>query len=157
MKRTPLRKNSKSPVAQCKVSIQALLREIAIRRDGGCILRTYPEAGACGGYGPKSGKLILQAEHLNTRERNISFGDMRNIVCLCQRHHGYFKQQNGALYWDLVRRHIGPERWEWLRRVIADRKTYPMGIYEWAKIEMALKQDIRKTALKYDTKPNVNA
>ena len=76
------------------------------------------------------------------RERNISFGDTRNIVCLCERHHGYFKQQNGALYWDLIRRYIGPERWEWLQRVIVDRKTYNMGIWEWAKIELALKQNI---------------
>jgi hypothetical protein len=111
-----------------------LLREIAILRDGGCVLRHYPEAGARGGYGPKSGKPILQAEDLNTRERNISFGDMRNIVCLCQRHHGYFKTQNGALYWDLIRRHIGEERWTWLQRVIADRKTYTFGIYDWQKI-----------------------
>lgn len=57
MKRTPLRQNSKSPVAQIKVRIQALIREIAILRDGGCALRFYPEAGLCGGYGPKSGKL----------------------------------------------------------------------------------------------------
>lgn len=96
----------------------------------------------CGGYGPKSGKLILQAEHLNTRERNISYGDMRNIVCLCQRHHGYFKQQNGALYWDLIRRHIGPERWEWLQRVIADRTTYTFTSHDWLKIEVALRQEL---------------
>jgi hypothetical protein len=143
MKRTPLRRSSKSPTALCKIRIQALLREIAILRDGGCVLRNFIEAGVCGGYGPKSGKLILQAEHLNTRERNISFGDMRNIVCLCQRHHGYFKQQNGALYWDLIRRHIGEERWAWLQRVIADRKTYPMGIYEWQKVELALRAELK--------------
>ena len=78
MKRSPLRQHSKSEIAQAKVRIQALLREIAIKRDGGCILRLYPDAGQCGGFAPKSGHLILQAEHLNTRERNISYGDMRN-------------------------------------------------------------------------------
>jgi hypothetical protein len=57
-------------------------------------------------------------------------------------HHGYFKQQNGALYWDLIRRHIGPERWAWLQRVIADRRSYAMGIYEWSRVEMALKQEL---------------
>ena len=142
MKRTRLARKSKSPVAKCKDRIQALLREIAIERDGGCVLRLYPEAGQCGGYGPKSGKLILQAEHLNTRERTISYGDMRNIVCLCQRHHGYFKQQYGALYWDLIRKHIGEERWAWLQRVIADRKTYNMTLWDWEKVEIALKQDL---------------
>src|SRR5450755_1339404 len=135
-----MRRTAQTPSAQAKKRLQALLREIAIRRDGGCVLRNYVEAGLCGGYGPKSGMLILQAEHLNTRERNVSYGDMRNIVCLCQRHHGYFKPQNGALYWDLIRKHIGEERWAWLQRVIADRKSYPMGIYEWGKVEMALKQ-----------------
>jgi hypothetical protein len=144
MKRSPLRQNGKSETAKAKVRIQALLREIAIQRDGGCVLRHFEEAGQCGGYGPKSGLLILQAEHLNTRERNVSFGDMRNIVCLCQRHHGYFKQQNGALYWDLIRRDIGPGRWAWLQRVIADRKIYPMSAYDWLKVELALKQELNQ-------------
>jgi hypothetical protein len=59
---------------------------------------------------------------------------MRNIVCLCQRHHGYFKVQNGALYWVLIRRHIGEERWGWLQRVIADRKICPMSASDWFKV-----------------------
>lgn len=71
---------------------------------------------------------------------------IRNIVCLCQRPHGYFKQQNGALYWDLIRKHIGEERWAWLQRMIADRKTYPMGIFEWQKVELALKQELNVLA-----------
>src|SRR5665213_940960 len=54
MKLTPLRKSSKTPVALCKIRIQPLVRETAIIRDGGCVLRHYPEAGACGGYDPKS-------------------------------------------------------------------------------------------------------
>jgi hypothetical protein len=137
-----MRKHALTPSAQAKNRIQALLREIAIKRDGGCILRHYPEAGQCGGYAPKSGHLILQAEHLNTRERNISFGDMRNIVCLCQRHHGYFKQQNGALYWELIRRHIEEERWAWLQRVIADRTIYTFTSHDWLKIEIALTQEL---------------
>src|ERR1700733_1626491 len=95
-RKSPLREKSDSPTAQCKSRIQALLRAIAILRDGGCVLRFYSEAGACGGY-RNDGELILQAEHLNTRERNISYGDIRNIECLCQRHHGYFKPQYGAL------------------------------------------------------------
>lgn len=66
-----MRSAAQTPSAQAKKRIQALLRPIAIKRDGGCILRDYIEAGICGGYGPKSGDLILQAEHLNPRERNI--------------------------------------------------------------------------------------
>jgi hypothetical protein len=45
-----------------------------IQRDGGCVFRFYPEAGACGSRPTKDGYLILQFDHLNTRARNISFG-----------------------------------------------------------------------------------
>lgn len=130
-------------MARCKRRIQALLRELAIKRDGGCFLRSFPEAGSCGGYGPKSGILILQAEHLVSRARSVSFGDMRNVVCICLRHHGYFKEQSGRLYWELVERYIGPERWAWIKRVEVDTRPYPMGIYEWGKIEMALNEELK--------------
>jgi hypothetical protein len=141
-----MRTTGTSETAQTKKRIQALLREIAIARDGGCVLRDYPEAGMCGGYGPKSGTLILQAEHLVSRARSVSFGDMRNIVCLCQRHHGYFKEQNGRLYWELIEKIIGPERWEWIKRVERDQKAYPMGASDWVKVEMALKQELAEIA-----------
>jgi hypothetical protein len=141
MKRTALRRKSNSPTSECTERIQALLRAIAIARDGGCVLRHYVEAGACGGY-RNDGELILQAEHLNTRERNISYGDMRNIVCLCRHHHGQWKPQYSALYWSLIRRHIGEQRWAWLERVIADNRSYPMGIHEWLIVEIALKAEM---------------
>lgn len=143
MKKSPLRRKGKSETSKTKDRIQKLLRECVILRDKGCILRHYTEAGKCGGY-RNDGELILQAEHLNTRERNISFGDLRNIVCLCLYHHGYFKQKQGALYWDLVRRHIGEKRWKWLQRVITDRKVYPMGAYEWGLTEKVLQQELQK-------------
>ena len=141
LKRSPFRKSSKSPVALCKIRIQALLRQAAINRDGGCVLRHYEEAGACGGY-KKDGELILQAEHLVTRGNSISFGDMRNIVCLCRNHHGFWKPQFSRLYWELVERHIGKERWEWIKRVEADRRPHPMCLYDWEKIELALTQEL---------------
>jgi hypothetical protein len=144
MRRTPLRKTSKSPVALCKARIQALLREIAILRDGGCFLRNRAEFGQCGGYGSKSGKLIQQFDHLNTRERNISYGDPRLGVCVCLRHHFYFKKQYPYEYEKAAREFIGPERTALLERVKADRKTYAMGIYEWGKIEIALKQELKQ-------------
>ena len=148
MKRTLIRKQGKSEVAQAKRRIQALLRAVVMKRDGGCILRRYKQAGQCGGYGSKSGKLILQAEHLNTRERNFSYGDSRNVVCLCLRHHTFFKRQHGALYWDLVRKHIGEKRWKWLQRVLLDRRTYRMGIYEWNKVEIGLQQELNNLTSK---------
>lgn len=126
-----------------KNRIQALLRQNAIARDGGCVLRDYPEAGACGGW-RKDGELILQAEHLNTRMRNISYGDMRNIVCLCQRHHGFWKPQNSRLYWDLIRKVVGEERWEWLKKVEADNRSYPMGKHEWLMVEIGLREELKQ-------------
>ena len=106
-------------------------------------MRHYPEAGKCGGY-RKDGELILQAEHLVSRERSVSFPDMRNIVCLCFFHHSFFKRKNGALYWDLVEKHIGRERWGWIQKVLRDHKAYPMSVYDWSKCETALSSELKQ-------------
>lgn len=143
MKRSPLRKKSKNPTAECKDRIQKLLRELVILRDGGCVLRHFPEAGRCGGY-RKDGEQILQAEHLNSRQYSVSYADPRNIVCLCLSHHSFFKQKNGALYWKLIEKIIGGKRWDWLQRVIEDRKSHHFGLWDWEKAELALKQEIEK-------------
>ena len=50
MRRMQLAQKSSSDTALIKDEIQDLLREGAIKRDGGCILRHYPETGECGGY-----------------------------------------------------------------------------------------------------------
>lgn len=77
-----------------------------------------------------------------TRSNSVSYGDLRNIVCLCQRHHGFFKPQHGRLYWELIERHIGPERWAWIKRVEADLRPYRFFLSDWLKIEAALKSDV---------------
>ena len=101
------KKIKKDTVTKAKKRIQALLRQLAIARDGGCVLRNVcTEAGQCGGR-RGDGELILQAEHLVSRTRSVSFGDMRNIVCLCLVHHGYFKQRQSRLYWELIEKIIG--------------------------------------------------
>ena len=144
LRRSLLQKISTDTTPETKHRIQALLRALAIRRDGGCILRHYSEAGSCGGY-RNDGELILQAEHLVTRSNGISYGDMRNIVCLCSHHHGHFKPQHGRLYWELVERHVGPKRWEWFKRVEEAHRNHRanrMGLWEWQKIEYALKQEL---------------
>ena len=144
MKKSPLKKSkkklskkSKNPVSECKDRIQDLLRALAIKIYGGCVLRHFPVAGACSGY-KKDGTLILQAEHLVSRTRSISYGDMRNIVCLCRGHHGFWKPQNSRLYWKLIAEHIGKKRMDWIDRVEADNKAYPMSLQDWLKIEIAL-------------------
>jgi hypothetical protein len=129
MRRSPLRKKSKSPRAKQKVRIQALVRQRAIERDGGCILRHYPEAGRC--------SQVLQGEHLKSRTHSRSYGDMRNIVCLCSTHHIFFKKQQPALYWDLIQRHVGPARWAWLQAELRDKSPHKV---DWDAVEESLRK-----------------
>ena len=66
------------------------MREIVIKRDGGCILRDIQGVSQCNGY-RKDGKLILQADHLITRANSATYADTRLIVCVCKGHHGWKK------------------------------------------------------------------
>ena len=140
LKKTPLRKKSKSETATIKYEIQALIREIGIITDGGCVLRKYSEAGACGGY-RNDGQLILQAEHLITRSNSNTYGDMRNIVILCRHHHGHFKPQNSLLYWKLIERYVGHIRWAWIQMALADNRPYKV---DWKLIKIALQNTLNK-------------
>lgn len=137
-----LQKASKSPIATLKKQIQAQLREYVIYRDGGCFLRVYEEAGACGGY-RKDGELILQAEHLNGRSNSVSYGETDNLVCLCQRHHIYFKPQNSLLYWELVRKHIGEEKWKKVQVWVHDQRPHRMTERDWINTSLYLRQKIK--------------
>lgn len=131
MRRTPLRRQGKSPLAIIKRRIQALLRELVTLRDGGCVLRRYGEAGMCSGP--------LQAEHLISRTNSKTFADPRNIVCLCQRHHIFWKPQNSRRYWELIEQVLGPIRWGWMKLAEMDKTPYRV---DWALEELALRQEI---------------
>lgn len=122
--------------SQLKKKIQAKLRERAIERDGGCILRLYSEAGKCGGYSSKG--LILQAEHLVGRANSASYADMDNIVCVCLNHHFFFKKRHGAIYWELVRKHIGEKRWEKVQAYERDKTPHHFVAGDWRAILEAL-------------------
>lgn len=140
MKRTPLKRKSNSPQALMKDQIQATLREIVIARDGGCILRHYRETGECGGY-RNDGELILQAEHLHSRANASSFSDSRLVVCLCKRHHIFWKPQYPDMYYRIVKKHIGPERTKLLEAVQQDRSAHKVDL---ALALVALKQELRE-------------
>lgn len=146
LRRTKLRLVGHSSTTELKNEIQALLRQIAIRRDGGCILRHYkseitPRYQECGGY-RKDGELILQAEHLHTRSNLSTFADTRLIVCLCKRHHGYYKPQYSDEYYEIVKKHIGKERADLLKRVKEDR-----GVHRGIDLKMEL-LNLKKELLK---------
>ena len=140
LKRTRLRVVGTSSTSELKNAIQAKLRALARHRDGGCIMRHYPESGLCGGTN-KEGALILQAEHLITRSNSATFADMRNIVCLCQRHHGFFKPQHSRLYWEIIERHLGPQLWNWLKLAEADRTPHKR---DWKMELLALESECKK-------------
>ena len=68
---------------EIKDKIQAKLREIVIKRDGGCILRNRR---FCGGTPSHA---VLQADHLITRANSATYADPRLVVCLCRACHGW--------------------------------------------------------------------
>ncbi len=111
LRRTKIRIVGASTTTELKREIQAILNAIVKLRDGGCILRTHADiAGACGSRATKDGHMILQAEHLITRSNAASFADTRLVVCLCERHHIFWKPQHSDEYNTLVRKIIGKQR-----------------------------------------------
>lgn len=145
MKRTKLRVAGHSTSTELKKEIQAMLRQIVMARDGGCIFRHYendivPQYKYCGGF-KKSGELILQAEHLNSRSNMISFADSRLAICICPRHHLFYKPQFSDEFYRIARRHIGKERSDLLTRVQEDRSPHKVDL----KLELlALTQEYKK-------------
>lgn len=129
-----------------KERIQGILRSIVIIRDGGCLLRDSPETGTCGGYGSKSGKLILQGEHLHTRANAASYADIRLVICLCARHHLYYKKQYPDEYYKIVRHLIGPERSALLTRVQEDRSPHRFYTSDWLIAETILQKELEGLA-----------
>ena len=90
MKRGKLRVVGHSTTAEQKQEIQYLVREIVMKRDGGCILRNLPSH-RCSGFSKKDGHLILQADHLISRANSATYADTRLIVCICNGLHGWKK------------------------------------------------------------------
>lgn len=146
MKRTPLRKKGKSDRTKIMDDIQAYLRLICIKRDKKCLLSGYPEAGPCGPI-KTDGKPVYQAEHMNSRSFMVSFADSRNAILLCQRHHIYWKPQNSRRYWEIIEEMIGPKRWEYFKKVEADKRPYKIDL----KLQLvALKQEYKELSSSVD-------
>lgn len=160
MRKTPLRKKSKSDTALLKDDIQAYLREIVMIRDGGCILRNLQgkivegiPVPYCNGY-RKDGNLILQADHLQSRSHAESFADTRLVVCLCKGHHGWKSKGNNLRkeeYDTIVRTLLSKERIELWDKCKKNRfNSFRMTAYDWKmelvnlKCELAEYKKIRK-------------
>jgi hypothetical protein len=132
-----------SETADLKVRIQELVREIVIKRDGGCILRNICGIPACNGYRKSDGELILQADHLITRANSATYADTRLIVCVCQGHHGW-KKWHKEEYDALVKSVIGGDRaMLWARCEEDSWRPNRTSAYDWRLHVAALEQELR--------------
>lgn len=142
MKRSKLRLEGVSDTAKLKRDIQALVRAIVIKRDGGCILRFKR---GCGG---EPGLAVLQADHLVTRANSATYGDTRLIVCLCRPCHGGYKQWHKPQYDVLVRTVLTPNQvalWD-----LAEADRYRPQKMDWKLVKLALTQELERTPMWVD-------
>jgi hypothetical protein len=113
MRRSFLKRQGTSETALLKKEIQRLLREIVIKRDGGCILRKYR----------RCNDEVLQADHLITRANSGTYADTRLVVCVCRSCH-YWKSvgsnRNKNQYDDMVKNILPKELVELWERAERD-------------------------------------
>lgn len=144
MKKTPIKRKSKSETALTKDDIQTYVRLIVTIRDGGCILRNK----RCGVTATVQddkvvSDAVIQADHLVTRANGATYADTRLIVCVCKGCHGW-KHWNEDEYNALVRTILPQDRVELWDRAMADRhahKTYKM---DWTLELLNLKNEYKK-------------
>ena len=119
-----------SPSSQAKKRIQKLLTQYVRLRDGGCVLKKF---GACSGY--------TAADHIFSRASNATYADPLNLICLCQRHHIYWKPQHPMEYADFVESRLGKnyKKLKWKSQTILH-----MTEYDWLLTEKWLKKEIEK-------------
>lgn len=139
--RTALRKKGKSKLSKTKDRIQALVRQIVMARDKGCVLRDIRHCGAILGT---TGH-VFQADHLITRSNSATFADTRLIVCVCKSCHGW-KSLGSNLrkkqYDDLVRSILPKDRVDLWDR--AENDSWRATKMDWALEEVALKKELEK-------------
>ena len=142
MRRTKLRVSGHSTTTELKTEIQALLRQLVMKRDGGCVLR---DIRMCGGELGVEG-VVLQADHLISRSHSATFADSRLVVCVCRSCHGWKslgsnlrKQQYDAL----VKTILPAKRVTLWEKCEADSwKPVRTGAYDWKLAIAGLKQEL---------------
>ena len=151
LKRTKLRVAGHPTVSEQKREIQALLREIVILRDGGCILRDVPDylfgQPPCNGY-RKDGELILQADHLISRENSATYADSRLVVCVCKGHHGWKSVGNNIRkkqYDTIVRKLLTEDRTKLWDKCEQDSwRPVRTGAHDWKLCIIALTRELKE-------------
>lgn len=155
LRRTKIRVAGKSDTKTVKDEIQAVLREIVILRDKGCVLRM--ERG-CGGELGAIG-VVLQADHLITRANSATYADSRLVVCVCRRCHAWKSLGSNlrkAQYDELVKTILPESRvklWEKCERDSWQPKR--VSVRDWKLELVVLRQELDKmkerlsTGIKY--------
>lgn len=150
-RKTPLKSKKKinvvghSDTATIKKDIQRLLREIVIKRDGGCILRNVRN---CNGL---PGQAVLQADHLITRANAATYGEPRLVVCVCRSCH-YWKSvgsnRNKEQYDQMVWKLLPADRAS-LWQKCKEASWMPTRKYatDWRLVQAHLKQELEKMAV----------
>lgn len=136
MRKTQLKRTSKSPEALAKKEIQRLLREIVIIRDRVCQ--------RCGvSYGTNG--VIFQCDHLLSRSHSATYSDSGLCVLLCKPCHAW-KSLGGNVrqfeYDSLIRSKLPPERvrkWD-----LALEWRYKPTKMDWGLEIVALNQILKK-------------
>lgn len=154
MKRTPLKRKATNPLKRTKIclvghsttsdlkkEIQALLRQIVIKRDNGCILRSKR---FCGG---EIGMAVLQADHLITRSNSATYADSRLVVCVCRPCHAW-KSLGGNLrknQYDALVKTLLPKDIVSLWEKCEEDSWRPQrtGAYDWKIAKIALEQELK--------------
>lgn len=137
-----LRIVGKSDTATLKKEIQAVLREIVMLRDRGCILRGERD---CGGELDAKG-VVLQADHIITRSNSATYADSRLVCCVCKRCHAWKSlSTRGKTEYDALLKIILPEdRVKLWEACEADswkpKRTTSM---DWALALVSLKQELK--------------
>jgi len=145
LKRTKLRLVGHSEVKDLKQDIQDLVRDIVIKRDGGCIFRNESWH-TCSGFA-KDGHLILQADHLITRGNSETFADTRLIVCVCKGIHGWKSvgsNMRKAEYDERVKKILPKTRVKLWEDCEKNRfNSYRMSAYDWKLEIVNLKSELK--------------
>ena len=148
-----MRLHAKTDSAKLKVEIQALLRQIALKRqDGLCFFLGKAIGGRrhayCTSNLTKDGHIVMQYDHLLSRAKNVSFANPDLGVAICQGLHGWKSVSDGnkKLYDIAAKKYVGARIRKLWKRCEDDGGTYPMGAWEWSKEIIWLKTVLKELA-----------